>query len=127
MGHEYERGVARFMTGEQKLDDLAPCRLVEIAGRLIRDQDRGMRRKGTRKRDTLLLATGQLGRIVVHAIAQADRGKLGCGAIEGVGLACKLERHGDILECRHGGDEMEALEYDSDIFAAEAGEGILIE
>src|SRR5436190_14679184 len=115
------------MTGEQKLDDLAPSRLVEIAGRLIRHQDRGMRCEGTRKRDTLLLATGQLGRIVVHAIAQADRGKLGRSALECVRLPRQFERHRDILQGGHGWDEVKRLEYDSDIFSAEAGEGILIE
>src|SRR2546426_276527 len=38
----------------------------------------------------------------------------------GIGDARKLERHGDVLERGHGGDEMERLEDDADIAAAEA-------
>ena len=80
------------MAGEQQLDDLAPRRLIEIAGRLVGNEDRGMRRKRARERDTLLLPAGQFGRIVVDAFAQANGGELGSGAIESVCLARKLER-----------------------------------
>src|SRR5256885_14638385 len=75
----------------------------------------------------LLLAAGELGWIVVHAIAQADRGKLGRGALECVGSARELKRHRDVLQRGHGRDEMETLEHDSDMAAAKARERILVE
>ena len=71
MRHQHQRGAALLMTGEQQLDDLAPGRLVEIAGRLVGDEDRRMRRERARERDALLLAAGQLRRIVIDPLAQA--------------------------------------------------------
>ena len=73
MRHQHQRGAALLVAGEQQLDDLAAGRLVEIAGRLVGDEDRRMRRQRARERDALLLAAGQLGRIVIDPLAQADR------------------------------------------------------
>ncbi len=124
---EHQRGVAFLVAGEQQLDDLAAGRLVEIAGRFVGDENRRMRRHGARERDALLLAAGQFCRIMVHALGKADRGKLGGGALEGIRGAREFERHRDVLQRRHGGDEMKTLENDSDIFSAKAGERILVE
>ena len=76
VGDQHQRGAALRVPGEQELDDLAAGRLVEIAGRLVGDQDRRIRRERAGERDALLLAAGELGRIVVEPVAQADRGKL---------------------------------------------------
>src|SRR3954462_13696109 len=86
-----------------------------------------MRREGARQCGALLLTAGELRRIMLHAIAQTHGSKLGGGAIEGIGLACELERHGDILEGGHGWGEVKPLKNDSDIFSAEAGEGVFVE
>ena len=47
------------MAAEQKLDDLRSGGLVEIAGRLVGDDDRRIGRERARERDALLLAAGQ--------------------------------------------------------------------
>ena len=98
--HEHQRGAAFFVTGKQQFDDLAAGAFVEIAGRLVGDEDRRMRRERARERDALLLAAGQLRRIVIDAVAQADRGELRGGALEGVGRAREFERHRDVLQAR---------------------------
>ena len=46
--------------------------LVEIAGRLVGDQDRRVGRQRARQRDALLLAARQLRRIMVAPLGQAD-------------------------------------------------------
>src|SRR5258708_16058749 len=84
VGDEHERGAALRMSCEQKIDDLRPGGLVEVAGRLVGDEDGWVWRERAGKRDALLLAAGKLGRIVVLPLAQADRGKLACGALVGI-------------------------------------------
>ena len=49
------------------------------------------------------------------------------GARKSVAFAGKFERHGDIFQRGHGRNEMEGLEDDADIFAAEARELVLAE
>src|SRR5262249_4334907 len=64
---------------------------------------------------------------VVAALAKANRVELTRGTLVRVLDAGELERHRDVLERRHGGDEVERLEYDADVAAAKASEGILAE
>jgi hypothetical protein len=59
---------------QQEIDDLLAGGLVEIAGRLIRHEDRRIGRHRTRKRDALLFAAGKLRRIVMQLLAEPDTG-----------------------------------------------------
>ncbi len=102
-------------------------RLVEIAGRLVGDEDGGIGRERARQRHALLFAAGQFGRIVMDALRQSDGGKLALGAFERVGNAGELERHGDVFQRRHGRDQMESLKHDADILAAKARQRVLVE
>ncbi len=63
------------MFGEEQVDDLLAGGLIEIAGRLVRHQNGGIGRQRAGERDALLLAAGQLRRIMMQAIAEADRGQ----------------------------------------------------
>ena len=54
---------------EQQIGDALPGGGVQIAGGLIREQHGRMRHEGARDRDALLLAAGQLLRIVRHRAA----------------------------------------------------------
>ena len=112
---------------KQKLDDLAAGRLVKIAGRLVGHEDRRIRRDRARKRHALLLAAGELRRIVRQPAAKTDGDQLALGAAEGVVHAGQFERHGDILQRRHGRDEMEGLKDNADMFAAKARQRVLAE
>ena len=42
VGHQHQRHAALGMLGEQEIDDLLAGGLIEIAGRLVRHQDRGV-------------------------------------------------------------------------------------
>ena len=66
-------------------------------------------------RHALLLAARQLGREMVGAVRQADFAEQSARRLEGVGLAGKFQRQGDVLERRHGRHEMERLEDDADV------------
>ena len=61
------------VAGEQQIDDLLAGVFVEIAGRLVGDQDRRIGRQRARERDALLLAAGKFRRIMVQPLAEADR------------------------------------------------------
>ena len=100
---------------EQQFDDRPAGRLVEIAGRLVGDQERGPRAKRARQRDALLLAAGKLRRIMRSA---ARRGRPPpvprARASNASGAPGEFERRRDILERGHGRDQMERLEHDAD-------------
>ena len=66
---------------EQKLDHLLSGLLVEIAGRLVGDEDRGIRRERAGERDALLLAARQLRGIMRQPLRQADVGQFGRRAL----------------------------------------------
>ena len=57
----------------QQLEDLAARRGVEVAGRLVGEDDRRPRDERAGDRDALLLAAGELGRSVRAAVGEADR------------------------------------------------------
>ena len=127
MRDEHEGGASLLVTCKKQIDDLRPGRLVEIASRLVGDQDRRVWREGAGKRYALLLAAGELGRIVLAALAQADGRKLGCRTLVGVVEAGKFERHGNVFQRRHGRNEVKGLKHDTDIAPAEAGQRVFVE
>src|SRR5262245_59255565 len=68
MCDQHQGGLALDVALEHQLDDLGAGRLVEIAGRLVGDEDRRIRHQRTCECDALLLATGALRRITVSAL-----------------------------------------------------------
>ena len=73
--HQNERGAALDVAGEQQIDHLLAGGLVEIAGRLVGDQDGRIGRERAGQRDALLLAAGKLRRIVMQPFGQSDLGQ----------------------------------------------------
>ena len=59
--------------------------------------------------------------------AQPDAFEFAPRALEGIGDACELERHRDILDRGHGRNEMERLKDDPDIAATETCERVFVE
>ena len=55
--------------------DLVGGLRVEVAGRLVGQQDRRVVDQRARDRHALLLAAGELARVVVLAVRQAERGE----------------------------------------------------
>ena len=102
-------------------------RRVEVAGRLVGEDQRRARRGGAGDGDALLLAARKLRRVMGQPVAEADRFELGRGAGPGVGLAGQLERGGDVLLRGHRRQQVEGLQHDADAAAAGAGERVLVE
>ena len=127
VGDENQRRAALLVTGKQQIDDLGAGRLVQIAGRLVGNEDRRPWSKCAGERHALLLTSGKLRRIVMWPLAQTDGGKLAQRPLLGAGDAGKLERNGDVFQRRHGWYEVKGLEHDPDIAAAEASEGVFTE
>src|SRR5437667_5174010 len=126
MGDEEQGGTLFLLQPEEQLHDRSTSVEIEIAGRLIGEDDLRARCEGPRNGDALLLAARKLPRIVGEPVAEADTLEMLAGEAERIGGALEFERHGDIFERRHGGNQMEGLEDDADRIAAEAGERILI-
>jgi hypothetical protein len=76
MSNEHQRGAALGVAGEQQIDDLLSCVFVQIAGRLIGDDNLRVGCKRARNCGALLLAAGKLGRKMIKPLAQADGSKL---------------------------------------------------
>ena len=72
---EHERPAAVAVDRHEQLDDLAAGGAVEIARRLVGQQDRRIVGERARDRDALLLAARQLRRIVMPAVRQPDVGE----------------------------------------------------
>ena len=70
MGDQHQRRAALRAQIEQQVDDRAPGRFVEIAGRLVGDQQGRARRQRTRQRDALLFAARKLRRIMRQALGR---------------------------------------------------------
>ena len=111
---------------EEQIDDEAPGRGVEIAGRLVRKEQLGGDGEGAGERHALLLAARELAGIVQEAVAEPDSLQPGLGAREGVAPSGELERNGNVLHGVHRRHEVERLEDDADAVAPEAGKRILV-
>ena len=95
---------------------------VEIARGFVGEDDLRLARQRAGDGDSLLLATRQLGRLVVETVAQADGVDDAVHPL-GVGFdVAKVERKFDVLARTEGGDEVEGLEHEPDLLAAQVGE-----
>src|SRR5690348_11512168 len=72
VGDQQQRRAEPGVLVEQRLDDRLAGRAVEIAGRLIGQQQRRAGDKGAGDRDALLLAAGKLPRIMSEAMPEPD-------------------------------------------------------
>ena len=126
MRHQKQGRAALSVEREQKVGDGAAIVAVQIAGGLVGEQDLRARRKRPGQRHALLFAARQLSGIMGAPIGQPHRFQLGGGQVPGIGHAAQFQRHRDIFQGRHGGDQMKGLEHDADPSAPEAGGGVLI-
>ena len=86
---------------EQGGDDLLAGAAVQIACRLVRQQDLRACRDGTGNGNTLLLAARHLVRQVRLAMTKPDGVERGGGHIIGVAPSGELQRNSHILKRRH--------------------------
>lgn len=124
---DYYHGCAPVPSKDhQQFDEFIPCHPVELARRLVGEYELRVVDKGTGDADALLLAPGELARMMAEAMGQADGGE-GClgsaPALAGWGASVEvLEREGNVLESREVFDEVEALEHKAHVVESELGE-----
>ena len=78
---QHHRGALLAIEREQQFEHGAPGGGVEIAGRLVGQQDRRPQGKGAGERDALLFAAGELHRVVIEAAFESDAVEQFAGAV----------------------------------------------
>ena len=74
MTDQYKSGLVLAVECEQQIADSSTRALIEVACRLIGEQQLRSMHERSRQRHTLLLAARQLMRVVVKSLAEADIG-----------------------------------------------------
>src|SRR6266542_2582238 len=109
---EQDRLAVLLGQSRQQLDDLGTGRRVEIARRLVRENDPRPCAERTRDRDTLLLAAGELRGEVLRAFRETDLSEQGESALSQLrrGDTCRRELGLHVLQRRERRDQVEGLE-----------------
>jgi hypothetical protein len=126
VGDQHQGRAVPRLCREQQIDHLPAGGAVEIAGRLIGENQLRRRAEGARQCHALLLAAGKLRRIMVQPVTEPDRLQFDPRAGEGIGAAGEFQRNGDILERRHRRHQMKGLEDDADIVAAKQRQRVFV-
>ena len=120
MRDEHDRST-RPVQGLEDRDDLLGRLRIQVAGRLVGQKQIRLVDQRPRNRDALLLAAGQLGRRVTHAIRQADCfERLPPEAANRRALGIQ-QRQFDVLERARPRQQMKRLEDEADVGISEAG------
>ncbi len=108
----------------QEVEDLEGALRVEVAGGLVGDQHLGVGHDGPRDRHPLLLAAGELPRVVGSAVGEAHDLERGQRPLPPLGLRemGEQERQLHVLGGGEHRDEVVELEDEAHVVAAEAGE-----
>ena len=109
----------------EQFEDAGGGFAVEVAGRLVGDEERRIGDDGAGDGDALFLAAGKFGRRVVHAVAETDQRQRGSPPGRGVpfstcGESSKRQLH--VFESGENRHEVIELEDVTDVFGAPAGE-----
>ena len=116
--HQHEGGARLAVQGLHQLDHARAGLLVQVPGRLVREQDARPIREGARERHPLLLPAGELGGIVVEASPEPDPLEQPARALAQLALgavADQLEGDQDVLESGERGQEVKRLEDEADV------------
>ena len=101
----------------QEVQDLLARARVEVARRLVGEDDRRLRDERARDGYALLLASGELGRPVRAAIVEAYLAQQVLEEVR-VGLSAgDRHRQHDVLFCREHREQVEELEHEADVLA----------
>ena len=117
MGDE-DQSLASFTTcSRQQLGDLSCILIVEVADRLVGENERGIVGEGPGNGDALLLAAAQFRRPVPGAIAKTDGIEEFPGA-PGIRLALRQHWHKNVLESCKLREQVVGLEDEPDALVA---------
>src|SRR3954454_6375890 len=125
---DHDDGLAELVDGAaQEVEHLTGGLRVEVAGRLVGEDDGGLARERAGHRDALLLAARELGRPVGEAVAQADGVDELVEPLRVRPLAGDRQRQHDVLARVEDRQEVERLEDEADALAAQLGEPAVVE
>ena len=97
MGDEDQSPASFTARAREKRSDLTCVLIVEVAHRLVGEDERGIVDESPGNRDALLLAAAQFRRPMPGAIAKSDRVEQLPGALE-IGSALRQHRHKNVFE-----------------------------
>ena len=100
---------------------------IKVAGRLVGEDDIGLRDESSRDSHTLLLSAGHLLGLVLHTPSEPDLFEDLSRKLPALSSADSLEdeRKLDIFKRRHGSDQVVGLENKSEVFLPELAELVL--
>jgi hypothetical protein len=101
--------------------------VVQVAGRLVGQQQPGPVHQRAGNRHALLLAAGELARVVVQPGPEPDPPQQHLGTGVGIGLVRQLQRQRDVVERAQAGQQVKGLEHDADGGAPQVGPAVGVE
>ena len=128
VGDHHGRLAERVDRVAQQREDLAAGRRVEVAGRLVGEHHAGPRDERAGDGDALLLAARELGRAVRRGGRRGRPSAIELVEPLRVGLAAgELERQRDVLGRREHREQVEELEDEADVVAAQLRQRRVVE
>ncbi len=122
MRHHDQRRAFAPVEFEKKFEHLLAGLAVEITGRLVGEQNRRLGDEGARESHALLFAAGELNRVVIEAIGQADACKEFARALRRFRTrAGQFGGQQDILFRGQRRDQLEGLKNEADLASAHLG------
>src|SRR5712691_4018078 len=119
----HAEGRATFMELAKQVHHRLAVHGIRVSGGLIGQQNRGVAAQGARHRYALLLAAGELGGIMPHAMRHSDavEGLVNSSLTLNAGHAPIGERQLDVLVHGQVADQIEGLKNEADLAIADAG------
>ena len=127
MGDDQQRRPGLSPAVEEQIDDFVPRRSIEIAGRLVGEDQVRAWSDCAGDGHALLFAAGQLLRIMIEPMAETDRFEFRFRPSLRIAFACQFHRCGDVFQRGHGRQKMKCLQDDADAAAAGMGKCILVQ
>ena len=108
----------------EQAHDVAARRRIEVAGRLVGQQDARLGDERARHRDALPLAAGHLARPVIHALAEPTRSSACLRALDALlALQARVDqRQLDVVQRVRARQQIEGLKHEADFLVAHARE-----
>src|SRR5580704_13486478 len=108
----------------EEVENFVGAFAVEVAGRLIAEQESGVGNDGAGDGDALFLSAGKLARIVIHAVAETYDSESSFHVLTPLGFRelGEEQRQLHVLKRREHGDQVVHLKNKSDVASAPFGE-----
>ena len=121
MRDQHQRGTFARVQIQQQIQHMLPVRAVEVARRLIRHQDGRRNHERASQRHTLLLAAGELHRIMIQPVFETDARQKFASAARIPG-ARQLGGQQHVLLRRERRNELIGLEHEADLSPPHQGQ-----